>query len=163
MSQLLGGTGIGPISTKDRRLTPVYQVIRKERDLIAERGSGTEYPGGYTNVFWPGCRQFVGDNGLDVGMIEPIFRGPVARIALGAGSRVGFVGVTRDAQGAPLGGVTCSLFRTATREWIMDIVSGVDGSFLLQSWYSPDAHFIVFSKTGAPDVFGTTKQTLVGA
>jgi hypothetical protein len=87
----------------------------------------------------------------------------LARLAHGCASRVGFVGVSRDQYGAPLGGVTCSLFLTATKAWIMDIVSDTNGAFLLQSVYSPDTHFIVFHKSGSPDVFGTTRQNLVGA
>lgn len=111
---------------------------------------------------WPRSG-FTGDMAADVGLmqaqwyVEPVWRFP------GEASRVGFFGITRDQYGAPLAGVTCSLFLTATRAWIMDIVSDSTGYFLLQSWYSPDTHFIVFHKAGAPAVFGSTDQNLVGA
>jgi hypothetical protein len=160
MSQFIGGalqTNI--IERKDRRLVPAYQVIRRERDRIVDRDLPTSYPGGYTNQFWPGG----GGISADTGILSAIYGRSVARLAWGQGSRVGFVGRTYDQNGNVLGGVTCSLFRTSDKLWIMDVISGADGAFLLQSWYSPDNHFIVFSKAGAPEVFGTTRQTLVGA
>lgn len=164
MSQLIGGAlPANILERKDRRLVPTYQVLRRERDRVADRNAATEYPAGYTSAFWPGNRGFVGDAGADIGVMAAVWSRPPARLAWGEASRVGFVGRTYDQAGAILGGVTCSLFRTSDRLWIMDVVSNADGSFLLQSWYSPDTHFIVFSKTGAPDVFGTTRQTLVGA
>jgi hypothetical protein len=164
MSQFIGGAE--PTTTltwKDRRLVPSYQAIRRERDRLVDRHSATSYPGGYATAFWPGGCSLTGDQAVDVGMMQAIWSRPLARLAWGAGSRVGFVGTTRDAAGGRLAGVTCSLFRTSDKLWIMDIVSDANGDFLLQSWFSPDAHFIVFAKSGSPDVTGTTRQTLVGA
>lgn len=164
MSQLIGGALPTQIlDRKDRRLVPNYQLIRRERDRIVDRDLPTAYPGGYTSSFWPGGGGLTGDMAVDVSMMQAVWRLAPARLALGIASRVGFVGRTYGETGAILGGVTCSLFRTSTKEWIMDVISGDDGSFLLQSWYSPDTHFIVFSKAGSPEVFGTTRQTLVGA
>jgi hypothetical protein len=160
MSQLIGGAlPTQVLERKDRRLIPTYQVIRRERDRIVDRDLPTAYPGGYTNNFWPGG----GGLSADTGILAAVYGRSIARLAWGAGSRVGFVGRTYDANGNVLGGVTCSLFRTTDRLWIMDVVSNFDGTFLLQSWYSPDTHFIVFSKAGSPEVFGTTRQTLIGA
>jgi hypothetical protein len=164
MSQLVGGALPQFIlQRKDRRLVPTYGVIRRERDRIVDRDLPTAYPGGYSTAFWPGGRGFIGDQGADVGLQEAVYSRPMARLAWGNASRVGFVGTTRDAYGTPIGGVTCSLFRTADRLFIMDIVSDANGDFLLQSWYSPDTHFIVFYKAGAPSIYGTTDQTLIGA
>jgi hypothetical protein len=163
MSNLLNNPAAPVLSIKDRRLVPNFQVIRRERDRVVERNHATEMPSGYKNTFWPGNRGFVGDRGLDVGIMEPVWSRLLARLGHGEASRVGFVGVTRDQYGAPLGGVTCSLFLTATRQWIMDIVSDANGGFLLQSFYSPDTHFIVFNKAGSPNVYGATDQNLVGA
>lgn len=163
MSQFIGAadsTGIG--SRKDRRLVPNFHIVRRERDRIVDRDLPTAYPGGYSSAFWPGNRGFLGDQSTDVALMETIYGRPMSRLAWGAGSRVGFVGRTYDQNGNVLGGVTCSLFRTSDRLWIMDVVSDFDGSFLLQSWFSPDTHFIVFSKAGSPEVFGTTRQTLIG-
>jgi hypothetical protein len=55
------------------------------------------------------------------------------------------------------------LFRTSNDLFIMEITSDASGNFLLQSWYSPDTHYIVAYKAGSPDIFGTTVNTLVGA
>ncbi len=151
------------LTMKDRRLVPDYQHIRRSRDRFYERSDATQFPGGFASDYWPGNRGFIGDAGADYGITEAVWSRGVARLAHGVASRVGFVGVTRDQYGAPLGGVTCSLFKTDTRAWIMDVVSDADGAFLLQSVYSPDTHFIVFYKAGSPEVFGTTRQALVGA
>ena len=165
MSQLLGAAEptLGFIAQKDVRMVPVYGNIRRERDFIIIRHSATNFPGGWATTFWPGGGGLTGDQSADTSMLAAIWRGPVARLAWGSASRVGFVGTTRDAAGGRLAGVTCSLFRTSDKLWIMDVVSDANGDFLLQSWYSPDTHFIVFAKSGAPDVVGTTRQTLVGA
>jgi hypothetical protein len=162
MSGLLGGalpTGI--VTTKDTRLGTPFLAMTDTRRRIVERADFART--GYQNEFWPGNGSFGGDQSADVAIMVPIWSRRMKRFASGEASRVGFIGISFDQFGTPLAGVTCSLFRTSTKEWIMDIVSGSDGSFLLQSWYSPDTHFIVFNKSGAPDVFGTTKQTLVGA
>lgn len=164
MSGLVGAAeSTGYLQMKDKRLVTNYQIVRRQRDRISERHSATAYPGGYISDYWPGGMGLGGDQAADVGVLSSVWSRTPSRLSHGCASRVGFVGVARDQYGAPLAGATCSLFRTATKEWIMDIVSGADGSFLLQSWYSPDTHFIVFSKTGPPDMFGTTKQSLVGA
>jgi hypothetical protein len=147
------------LQKKDRRLVPVLRADRIRVERNGERDMPTAYPGGYCNDFWPGNRGQPDDSGT----LVSTFVNAYARLAWGIASRVGFVGVTRDQFGAPLGGVTCSLFRTSTREWIMDIISDANGNFLLQSWYSPDTHFIVFAKAGSPNVYGATDQNLVGA
>jgi hypothetical protein len=160
MSQLIGGALPQFIlERKDRRMVPLYQAYRNYRDRLVGRDLPTQYPGGFCNDFWPGNRGFTGES---VTVIEATWSRQVSRLAWGIASRVGFVGVTRDQYGAPLGGVTCSLFLTSTRAWIMDIVSDANGNFLLQSWYTPDTHFIVFNKAGAPNVYGATDQNLVG-
>lgn len=163
MSGFIGGAlSQTIINTKDRRLVSNYQNLRRQQDLVSERYNATRYPGGYVSDYWPGGRGFNGDS-VEAPVVEALWGRGITRLAHGCSSRLGFVGVTRDAAGGRLAGVTCSLFRTSTKEWIMDIVSDVNGDFLLQTFYSPDTHFIVFSKTGAPDVVGTTRQTLLGA
>lgn len=118
---------------------------------------------GYINGYPVGCNSFYGDYGADVGIMGgsrswgPFY--PAGRIA----SRVGFVGVTRDQYGTPTGSCVVQLFRTENDLFIMEVTSDSDGNFLLQSWYSPDTHYIVAYKAGSPDIFGTTVNTLVGA
>jgi hypothetical protein len=160
MSQLIGGAlPVNIIERKDRRLVPVQRANRDRIERGGDRDVPTSYPAGFCNDFWPGNRGQPDDSGTLVSTFVNVH----ARPAWGIASRVGFVGRTYDQNGNLLAGVTCSLFRTSDKLWIMDVISGADGSFLLQSFYSPDTHFIVFSKAGAPEVFGTTRQTLVGA
>ena len=165
MSGFVGNNGVNNVqSIKDKRLVSGHQFVHRTQDRIRDRHSATAIaPGGYRTDYWPGNGGFGGDLGADVGVMRSVWAWGLERLAHGVSSRVGFVGVSRDQYGAPLGGVTCSLFLTATKAWIMDIVSDTNGAFLLQSFYSPDTHFIVFYKSGSPDVFGTTRQNLVGA
>lgn len=151
------------IATKDRRLTPNYQIIRKERDRIVERNSATEYPGGYQNAFWPGSRAFLGDQSVDCAMLEAIRSRPNSRIAQGIASRVGFPGVTRDQYGAPLVAATVILHRTSTREYVWEGVSNANGEFLGQSVYAGESHYLVFHKAGSINVYGATDNNLIGA
>lgn len=161
MSDLIGGAlPANIIARKDRRLVPLYQNFRIHRDRISDRDLPTSYPGGFCNDYWPGNRGMIGEAAT---VAEAVWSRQVARLAWGVSSRLGFVGITRDANGNILPGVTCSLFLTATKAWIMDVVSGADGAFLLQTFYSPDTHFIVFWKAGSPNVFDATDQTLMGA
>lgn len=163
MSQLVGAAMPANImQRKDRRLVPNYQIIRRQRDRIYDRDLPTAIPGGYASDFWPGNHGFAGDRGTDYGIMDAIWSRTISRFGHGEASRVGFVGKTRDGNGNILAGVTCSLFLTATRAWIMDVTSDANGDFLLQSWYSPDTHFIVFNKAGSPNVYGATDQNLVG-
>ena len=163
MSGLIGAAmPTASIMMKDERLSRTNR-LRKATKRINERSCMLHMPCGYGNDFWPGNRGFLGDYVVDVSLMDQTWARRHERVAHGIASRVGFVGRTYDQNGNILGGVTCSLFRTSDRLWIMDVVSNYDGSFLLQSWYSPDTHFIVFSKAGSPEVFGTTRQTLVGA
>lgn len=160
MSNFIESAVFKVLSIKDRRLQPNYQVIRRERDRIVERKHATEMPSDYKNAFWPGNAAVLGGASSDV--LQGVWSRPMSRIGHGEASRLGFVGITRDQNGNILGGVTCSLFLTATRAWIMDVVSDANGAFLLQTFYSPDTHFIVFWKAGAPNLFDTTDQTLQG-
>lgn len=118
---------------------------------------------GYSNQWWPSRGGFAGDLGLDISVVCASLGWGEFEIVGGESSRVGFVGVTRDSTGSPLGGCVVQLFRTTDDLFIMEVTSDSTGNFLLQSWYSPDTHYIVAYKAGSPDVFGTTVNTLVGA
>ena len=81
----------------------------------------------------------------------------------GATYRFGVSGVTRDVYGSPLGGVTVKLYRSSTDEMVGSVVSDPSGNYFVTSPYYPDTHYLVMYKTGTPDVFGTSANTLVGA
>lgn len=146
---------------KDDRLAPVFLSAEDTRRNVKKRHD-LGYEGFYTE-FWPGNRGFIGDRGLDVSMIEPIWGRRLKRVANGVASRVGFPGVTRDQYGAPLAGCTVILHRTATREFVYAGVSDGNGAFLAQSTYAGEGHYMVFHKAGAINVFGATDNNLIGA
>lgn len=85
----------------------------------------------------------------------------------GSNSRFGIIGVTRDVWGAPIGGVTCKLFRT-TGDLYKDVkidetISDPLGNYMLSTPFYPDTHYVVMYKTGSPDIFGSSVNTLIGA
>jgi hypothetical protein len=149
------------LERKDMRLHRESQPVEDARARLPVRHDAGFV--GFYSDYWPGNRGFVGDLGADVGLILPVWRKLLRRITAGAASRVGFVGITRDQYGAPVGSCVVQLFRTSDDLFIMEITSDASGNFLLQSWYSPDTHYIVAYKAGSPDIFGTTVNTLVGA
>jgi hypothetical protein len=162
MSQFIGAARPQFIlERKDMRLHRESQPVEDARARLPVRHDAGFV--GFYSDYWPGNRGFVGDLGADVGLILPVWRKLLRRITAGAASRVGFVGITRDQYGAPVGSCVVQLFRTSDDLFIMEITSDASGNFLLQSWYSPDTHYIVAYKAGSPDIFGTTVNTLVGA
>lgn len=162
MSQFIGGALPQFIlEKKDERFHREGQPVADARTRHPVRHDmGFE---GFYSDYWPGGRGFIGALGADFGVLLPVWRKLLRRITAGAASRVGFVGVTRDQYGAPVGGCVVQLFRTSDDLFIMEQTSDTSGNFLLQSWYSPDTHYIVAYKAGSPDIFGTTVNTLVGA
>lgn len=79
----------------------------------------------------------------------------------GARSKKRFTGVTKDSNGDPLSYCVVQLFRTSDDLFIMETTSDLFGNFAV---YSPwdTAHYMVAYKSGAQDVAGTTKNTIVG-
>jgi hypothetical protein len=69
-------------------------------------------------------------------------------------------GVTRDSTGAPLGGVTVDLFTTADDVKVATTVSDGAGNFQFPATAGP--YYLVAYKPGAPDVAGTSTNTLTG-
>lgn len=70
-------------------------------------------------------------------------------------------GVTKDGAGAPLGNCDVHLFRTADDSEAAQGVSDANGNYRLDA-SSAIPHYAVAYKPGAPDVAGTTVNTLVG-
>jgi hypothetical protein len=149
------------LGAKDGRNVPPFMAVQDARMRGGSRF--VEASEGFYSGFWPGNRGFIGDLGADVSM----FQGPggrkLERRAAGMASRVGFPGVTRDQYGAPLASATVILHRTATREFVHELVSDASGNFLMQSVYAGEAHYIVFHKAGAVNVYGATDNNLIGA
>lgn len=71
-------------------------------------------------------------------------------------------GITRDNAGAVLGNCLVKLFRTGTDELVSQTVSDANGVYTIPA-SSLLNHYLVVYKAGAPDVAGTTVNTLVGS
>jgi hypothetical protein len=70
-------------------------------------------------------------------------------------------GVTRDSTGTPIANCTVDLYYTSTDQRVDTVVSDGSGNFTFGASGGP--YYIVAYKAGAPDVFGTTVNTLTGA
>jgi hypothetical protein len=81
--------------------------------------------------------------------------------ASGSIGRFGFLGVTRDVNGTAVGGVTVKLYHTADDTVVCSTVSDPLGNFGVTTQFYPDAHYMVAYKSGAPDIEGTTANTLI--
>lgn len=71
-------------------------------------------------------------------------------------------GRTRDSTGAALASCSLVLFRTADNSVAAIGVSDASGNYVLGA-SSAIPHYVEAYKAGAPDVAGTTVNTLVGA
>src|SRR3954469_7696551 len=93
--------------------------------------------------------------------VGPSFQG---RVPLPA-ARIVLTGVTKDSSGAALGGCTVRVFRTADNSYIGATVSDAVGAyaFALPTGGAADQYFVVSYLAGAPDVAGTTLNTLTGS
>lgn len=115
----------------------------------------------YRSEWWPKSG-FVGDRGVDVAFLEQRSWGDPDEPS-GASSRLGIAGITRDVYGTALGSVTCKLFRTSDDTLQASVLSdSVSGQYLVSTPFT-DGHYVVFYKTGAPDVYGTTANTLLAS
>lgn len=114
--------------------------------------------GKYVSPFWPRGGALLGDSG-DVGYLDNVEWGP-RYLYGGSSSFLGFPGVTRDAYGSPLGGVTVMLFQTSNRQYVTEVVSDAAGNFLVPVAFAATACFLVYYKAGSPDVFGTSLNNL---
>ena len=92
------------LAQKDLRLTHPFLSALDMRKRIRDRLSYNDE--GFYNEFWPGNRGFVGDQGLDISMMEAVWSRRLKRFAAGCASRVGFIGVSFDQFGTPLAGRT---------------------------------------------------------
>lgn len=164
MSGLIGGAlPVFILRAKDDRLHPAFRGRHEPRRRGYSRHDALGFDSAYSG-FWPGNRGgFMGDLGADVSMLQESARRRVERPGAGVASRVGFPGVTRDEFGTPLAGVTVVLHRTATREFIHELVSDANGNYLMQSVYAGEGHYIYFHKPGAPNRWATTDNNLLGA
>lgn len=78
----------------------------------------------------------------------------------GSNGRLGFVGVTRDATGAPLGGCTVRAFVTATNELVSQVTSDANGNYVATSPYLENHYLVVHKSAAVPPVAGASIDTV---
>lgn len=70
-------------------------------------------------------------------------------------------GVTRDSSGAILGGCTVKIYKTSDHTYVATTTSNAStGAYSFSGLTDGASYYIVSWKSGAPDVFGTTDDTL---
>jgi hypothetical protein len=72
-------------------------------------------------------------------------------------------GITRDANGNPLGGVTVMLFATGTDKLQTKIVSDANGNWAALVPDNTTTYYSVIDKQGSPEVAGCSVNTLTGS
>lgn len=72
-------------------------------------------------------------------------------------------GISRDANGNPLGACTVMLFETGTDRLAQKVVSDAGGVFGFSVSDQSTRYYAVFYRAGVPDVSGATVNTLVGS
>jgi len=111
----------------------------------------------FENEWWPSRSGMVGGEGAVGG--ERWWGHPNTRS--GCNARLGITGITRDQYGSPLGFCTVKMFLTSNDGLVSSVVSDGNGVYLITTPYYPDTHYLVVYKTGSPDTFGTTVNTLI--
>jgi len=109
--------------------------------------------------WWPGNRGFLGDQGADMSHLYPIWCDQ-PYLTQGSFGRFGVRGVTRDAYGSRLGGVTVKLFRTLDDSLQASVTSDPEGNYLVTTPYT-DAHYLYIYKAGPPEMYGGSANTLI--
>lgn len=71
-------------------------------------------------------------------------------------------GITKDSTGTPIGGCTVRLFRTADDTEFGETTSDASGNYSIPASQYITCYAVAY-KAGAPDVGGTTVNTLTGA
>jgi hypothetical protein len=112
--------------------------------------------------FWPGTTGPMTDAGGLSGDISNGIWWDYPDVVTGHIFRYGFVGITRDQYGSPLGGVSLRLFRTVDDTLQDSQTSASDGSYVLGTPFL-DAHYVVSQKAGPPPVAGATVNTLIAS
>jgi hypothetical protein len=159
VSTLLGGesgqAGVGMFRWNDDRLNPQWFDFDDQRTCPRDAAWSNV---GFATEFWPGGLGMDASGGE---LLSAVWSGQ-PEYASGASGFYGIAGVTRDVYGTVITGALVRLFRTSDSLLVATVVSdAVDGEFMLPTPYYPDAHYVVASKSGTPDVAGTSVQTLV--
>lgn len=149
--------GFSYLGEDDWRLDSTW-ISDLERESIRVRS-----PFSFRNQYWPGSTGFIGDQATDfgVGVLETEYR-RIPDLTRGRNSRYGFVGVSRDEFGSPLGQCVVTLFKTSDDSVVDRTMSDVYGAYVASTPFYPDTHWLKIKKTGSPDKQGVTIDTLIG-
>lgn len=129
------------------------------RPLATGSWGGLAYWRGALSVDYPDFSQPL----MGPQTINPGYRGQVGTVifrSLGIVKNNTLSGVTKDSTGAVLSFCRVEIFLTGSDTPVMEMASDASGVF---SFYNPGSgpFYIVAYKAGAPDVAGTTVNTLV--
>jgi hypothetical protein len=151
-------------------------ILFKLKVTGGARGSGTFYPAPVPTKT-PGTKPFVSfvpkisvrpilfklaftGLGRNAGRVMPWI--PLGPRPLPA-TRLSISGITKDSTGTPLGNCAVALYRTVDDLFLERVTSDGSGNYSFSSVGLGEAYYVVAYKAGAPDVAGTTVNTLVGA
>lgn len=166
MSGFIGGAGSSPVfpmltrNDNTERLMPRW-YIELDPFYVVRVSAAWDIFIGYETAWWPGLGALDSPDGdffTHVDWSTPDLWEPKGG---GCNSRFGITGITRDEYGSPLGGVLVKLFRTINDEKVDQIISDSFGNYLVSTPYYPEGHYLVQYKTGTPDRFGSSINTLV--
>ena len=120
-------------------------------------------PGTFRTEWWPGSSLMSdGQSPYDPDTCASLLWSPYDQSGSGGASRYGFVGVTRDQFGSPVGNVEVKLVLAETHALIDLTISDPVGNFLLNTPFYPDRHYIVCHKSSGPGISGASANTLIG-
>lgn len=167
MSQLIGAAQTNPWIVNDytddprtpmRVEVPAHAGILRV-DIDAPRGSKAQ-EARMVQPFLPSS--FFGAPIVDIAVLDPPVWVLPPPLPGGTSARLGFNGFTRDASGGVIPAVTVKCFLTADDTKQSETVSDQNGFFTVSTPFS-GGHYLIFYKTGTPDISGTTVNTLQGA
>lgn len=96
------------------------------------------------------------------GLARELSRRPSFRSPKGTQTVFTVTGLATDAVGVPVSGATVKLFRTLDDTVLGQTTSDVNGSYAITlAGATIGSFYLVFYKSGSPDIFGTTVNTLV--
>jgi hypothetical protein len=144
-----------PLGLKNSR-----KYMRKEVKVLVPRYRDNDSTYSWQTPYWPGSGGLIGENGPSGDIWQSIwFDQP--DVVIGHRFTYGFIGISRDQYGSPLGGVTMKLFHTVDDVLIDKQTSDANGNYTLTTPFEDD-HYIVAQKTSAV-VSGATLDNLIPA
>jgi hypothetical protein len=164
MSLLLGGTttsvGIlgAYLTMSDERTLPEYH----KWGIVYGRSSQSSFGDG---VLWPNSRgmggQLSGNVTNDATTCSGIFELWPGYDESGGQQQKKIIGTTLDASGNPLASCVIQCYLTSNDVFVGQVTSDSGGYYELPSYFSAQTHYLVAYKPGAPDVAGTSVNTIV--